>query len=74
MKDVITYQDRPDNLHYNARTQWLENLGGPRRMIAYVGGVLYALDRERGAKIDFPVSRWKLVEIGLSCIVAAIKR
>jgi hypothetical protein len=70
MSNEIIYQDRPDNWHYNARTRY----GGPRKLIAYAAGVLYALDHERGAKIDFPVSRWKLAEIGLSCIVAAIKR
>jgi hypothetical protein len=71
---MIIYQDRPDNLHYNARTGWMDNHGGPGRMISYIGGVLYALDHERGEKIDYPVSRWKLLEIGLGCILAACGR
>ncbi len=74
MKDQIIYQDRPDNWHYYPRTQSFKNPDGPRKMIAYTAGVLYVLDHELGAKIDFPVSRWKLVEIGLSCIIAAISR
>ena len=34
-------------------------------------GVLCAMDRE--AKIVIPVSRWKLMEIGVACFLAALK-
>jgi hypothetical protein len=45
---------------------------GPDKIVAYVNGALYAVDREQGAKIAIPVSRWKLAEIGLACFVAAL--
>jgi hypothetical protein len=75
MTDVIIYRDRPDNPHYNSRTGSFENFGGCRKMIAYTSsGFLCVLDHERGAEVIIPVSRWKLVDIGLTCIWAAFKR
>jgi hypothetical protein len=61
MKDEIIYQHR-------------DGEAGARKMLAYSGGVLYALDHRHGTKVDFPASRWKLAEIGLSCIIAALTR
>jgi hypothetical protein len=45
--------------------------GGPDRVLAYVNGLLCAMDRE--AKIVIPVSRWKLAEIGLACFWTALR-
>jgi hypothetical protein len=45
--------------------------GGTDKVIVYVNGVLCAMDRD--AKITIPVSRWKLAEIGLGCLFAALK-
>jgi hypothetical protein len=45
--------------------------GGPDKVIVYIDGILCAMDRE--AKITIPVSRWKLMEIGLACFLAALK-
>ena len=48
--------------------------GGSFKRIGYANGLLYVTDSDQGVGIDFRVSRWKLVEIGLSCILAAISR
>ena len=45
--------------------------GGPDKLIVYLSGFLCAMDRE--SKIAIPVSRWKLVEIGLGFVLAALK-
>ena len=45
--------------------------GGPDRVLAYVNGLLCAMDRE--AKIVIPVSRWRLARIGLACFWTALK-
>jgi hypothetical protein len=75
MAHVIIYQDKPDNWQYHAPTQELRNYGGSRKKLFYVNGALCAFDHEQGVKVFIiPVSRWKLVEIGLSCIMAALKR
>jgi hypothetical protein len=58
MGDEMIYQDAADT----------------QKRIAYTGGVLYILDHGQSAKIAFPASRWKLVEIGLSIIMAAFER
>jgi hypothetical protein len=69
MNAVFIYRDRSDDQFYDASTGAMG--GGPDKVIVYVGGFLCAMDRE--LKIIMPVSRWKLAEIGLSCIFAAIK-
>jgi hypothetical protein len=75
MVDVIIYQDKPDNWEYHAPTQEMRNYGGSSKKLVYVDGALCALDHEQGARVVIiPVSRWKLAEIGLSCIMAALKR
>ena len=68
---AIIYQNGRDIPYYDAYTR--EVRGGPDKIIAYINGALCAVDRERGAKIAIPVSRWKLMEIGLACFLAALK-
>ena len=48
-----------------------EARGDPGKVIAYVNGFLCAMDRE--AKIVIPVSRWKLAQIGLACLLTALR-
>jgi hypothetical protein len=69
MNAVFIYRDRPDDRFYDASTG--EMRGGPDKAIVYLNGFLFALDRK--AKIAIPVSRWKLAEIGLGCVLAALK-
>ena len=72
MSDKIIYQDGVENWHYRPELPYVTR--GPTdrgKSICYIGDVLYVLDREQSAKIAFRVSRWKLAEIGLSCILAA---
>jgi hypothetical protein len=69
MDAVFIYRDRPDDRFYDASTG--EMRGGPDKVIVYIDGILCAMDRE--AKITIPVSRWKLMEIGLACFLAALK-
>jgi hypothetical protein len=71
MDAAIIYQNGRDIRYYDAFTR--EVRGGPDKIIAYINGALCAVDRERGAKIAIPVSRWKLMEIGLACFLAALK-
>ena len=66
MDAVFIYRDRPDDRFYDASTG--EMRGGPDKAIVYFNGFLFALDRK--AKIAIPVSRWKLAEIGLGCVLA----
>ena len=66
---VFIYRNRSNERFYDASTG--EMRGGPDKVIAYVNGFLCALDRE--TKIVIPVSRWKLAEIGLGCVWAALK-
>jgi hypothetical protein len=68
---AIIYQNGRDIPYYDAYTR--EVRGGPDKIIAYINGALCAVDRERGAKIAIPVSRWKLLKIGLACFLAALK-
>jgi hypothetical protein len=63
------YRNRSDLGFYDASTR--EMRGGPDKVIVYVNGVLCAMDRE--AKVVIPVSRWKLMEIGVACFLAALK-
>ena len=65
MEARFIYQNRSDGRFYDASTG--EMRGGPDK----VNGVLCAMDRE--AKIAIPVSRWKLMEIGAACFLAALK-
>jgi hypothetical protein len=69
MDAVFIYRDRPDDRFYDVSTG--EMRGGPDKAIVYLNGFLFALDRK--AKIAIPVSRWKLAEIGLGCVLAALK-
>jgi curved DNA-binding protein CbpA len=71
-KTVIIFQDEPDNWQYHALTQELRNYGSPSKKIVCVSAVLYVFDFTQGAMVEIPVSRWKLVQIGLSCIMAAL--
>jgi hypothetical protein len=76
MADVIIYEDAPHVWHYRPMSVELQR-GPPadnRKVMLYTGGVFYALDHGQATRIDFPVSRWKLIEIGLSCILAALGR
>ena len=66
---IFLYRNRPDAQFYDASTG--EMRGGPDKVIAYVNGFLCALDRE--TKIVIPVSRWKLAEIGLVCVLTALR-
>ncbi len=69
MEARFIYQNRSDARFYDASTG--EMRGGPDKVIVYINGVLCAMDRE--AKIAIPVSRWKLMEIGAACFLAALK-
>jgi hypothetical protein len=69
MDAVVIYRDRPDDRFYDVSTG--ETRGGPDKVIAYANGFLFTMDRD--AKIAIPVSRWKLAEIGLGCVLAALK-
>ena len=69
MEARFIYRNRPDGRFYDASSR--EMRGGPDKVIVYVNGVLCAMDRE--AKIVIPVSRWKLMEIGAACFLAALK-
>jgi hypothetical protein len=48
-----------------------EKCAAADKAIVYLNGFLFALDRK--AKIAIPVSRCKLAEIGLGCVLAALK-
>jgi hypothetical protein len=69
MEARFIYRNRSDVGFYDASTR--EMRGGPDKVIVYVNGVLCAMDRE--ARIVIPVSRWKLMEIGVACFLAALK-
>jgi hypothetical protein len=69
MEARFIYRNRSDVAFYDASTR--EMRGGPDKVIVYIDGILCAMDRE--AKITIPVSRWKLMEIGLACFLAALK-
>jgi len=69
MEARFIYRNRSDVGFYDASTR--EMRGGPDKVIVYVNGVLCAMDRE--AKVVIPVSRWKLMEIGVACFLAALK-
>jgi hypothetical protein len=69
MEARFIYRNRLDARFYDASTG--EMRGGPDKVIVYVDGVLCAMDRE--ARITIPVSRWKLMEIGAACFLAAFK-
>src|SRR5271154_3285564 len=69
MEARFIYRNRLDARFYDASTG--EMRGGPDKVIVYINGVLCAMDRE--AKIAIPVSRWKLMEIGAACFLAALK-
>jgi hypothetical protein len=69
MKARFIYRNRSDAPFHDASKG--EMRGGPDKVIVYIDGLLCAMDRE--AKIVIPVSRWKLVEIGLACFLAALK-
>ena len=67
MEARFIYRNRSDARFPDAG----EMRGGPDKVIVYIDGLLCAMDRD--AKIIIPVSRWKLVEIGLACFLAALK-
>ena len=69
MEAQFIYRNRSDDPFYDASAR--EMRGGPDKVIVYIDGILCAMDRE--AKITIPVSRWKLMEIGLACFLAALK-
>jgi hypothetical protein len=69
MEAKFIYRNRSDVGFFDASTRKMR--GGPVKVIVYIDGLLCAMDRE--AKIVIPVSRWKLVEIGLACFLAALK-
>jgi len=71
---VIIFQDKPDNWQYHAPTQELRNYGRPGKKIVCVSAALYVFDVRQGAMIEIPVSRGNLVEIGLGCVMAALRR
>jgi hypothetical protein len=66
---TFIYQNRSNARFYDASARQMR--GGPDKVIVYLDGVLCAMDRE--AKITIPVSRWKLMEIGVACFFAALK-
>jgi hypothetical protein len=75
MEDVIIYQDAPHDWHYRPASVAMQRPPADiRKVMLYTGGVLCALDHRQGTKINFPASRWKLAEIGLSWILAALGR
>jgi len=75
MASVIIYQDKPDSWQYHAPTQEIRNCGGGTKKLVYVDRTLCVLDYESGARlVIIPVSRWKLVGVGLKCIVSALRK
>ena len=66
---AFIYRNRSNDQFYDASTGAMR--GGADRVIAYTHGLLCVLDRE--AKIAIPVSRWKLAQIGLVCVLTAIR-
>jgi len=69
MEAAFIYRIRSKDRFFDASTG--EMRGGPDKVIAYVNGFLCAMDHE--AKIAFPVSRWKLAQIGLGCVLTALR-
>ena len=69
MEAAFIYRIRSKDRFFDASTG--ETRGGPDKVIAYVNGFLCAMDHE--AKIAFPVSRWKLAQIGLACVLTALR-
>jgi hypothetical protein len=69
MEPRFIYRNRTNGRFYDASTR--EMRGGPDKVIVFVDGVLCAMDRE--AMVSMPVSRWKLAQIGLACLMAALK-
>ncbi len=69
MEPIFLYRNRPDDRFYDVAAQGMR--GGPDKAIVYLDGVLCAMDRE--TRITIPMSRWKLVEIGLACFWAALR-
>jgi hypothetical protein len=69
MEARFIYRNRSHVGFYDASTR--EMRGGPDKVIVYVNGVLCAMDRK--ARIVIPASRWKLMEIGVACFLAALK-
>jgi len=67
MEVRFIYRNRSDDRFYDASKP--EMRGGPDKVIVYLDGVLCAMDRE--AKVFMPVSRWRLAQIGLACLMAA---
>lgn len=71
MNDYVIYQDRPDRWRYSPDNP--DAGDGPEKIMFFTGGVLYVIDHQQRMRVDIPVSRWKLIEIGLGCILAACK-
>jgi len=69
MEPRFIYKSRSDDRIYDAATG--EMRGGPDKVIVYLDGVLCTMDHD--SKIAIRVSRWKLMEIGLACCLAALK-
>jgi hypothetical protein len=69
MEARFIYRNRSNVGFYDASTRKMR--GGPDKVIVYVNGVLCAMDRK--ARIIIPASRWKLMEIGVACFLAALK-
>ena len=69
MEARFIYRNRSDDRFYDVSTR--EMRGGPDKVIVYLDGVLCAMDRH--AKIFMPVSRWTLAQIGLACLMTALK-
>jgi hypothetical protein len=75
MSDAIIYQDRPDVWRHtpNSTGGEIRNLATPI-VIAFTGKLLVVMNHGNETRISIPVSRWRLLEIGLNCIFAAFKR
>jgi hypothetical protein len=72
MASPIIYQDKADHWQWHASTQEMRNDSGATKKIIYANGALCLLDIDSEARLAIiPLSRWKLVEIGLNCIMAA---
>ena len=69
METAFIYRNREAERFYDASTG--EMRGGADKVIAYANGILCAIDRE--SKITFPVSRWKLAQIGFGCVLTAVR-
>jgi hypothetical protein len=55
MNPEVIYQDKSEPYHYHSDSAGGHFAGGPRKLIAYIGGVIYVLDHDQGQRLPFPL-------------------